>query len=53
MTTIDDVINYVFHTIGNTNPAILKQLLKQLIEDNRFDPIDGETIIYDGGGVTG
>ena len=50
--TIDQVIEYVFHTPHNTNRAILKAMLKQLIIDNGgSDEPDtpDDDIVYDGG----
>ena len=56
--TIDQVIDYVITTPCNSNPAILKTLLEQLIEDNSKpgpspEPGPDDIIIYDGGSVKG
>lgn len=54
--TIDQVIKYVLYTPHNTNKAILKQMLKQLIvayggnPDGPVGPdVPAESVIYDGG----
>ena len=55
--TIDKIIDYIFYTPENTNKAILRAMLKQLIiehggnpDEPGFDPNpDDNHIIYDGG----
>lgn len=53
--TIDKIIDYIFHTPENTNKAILRAMLKQLIIEHGGNPDepspgpDSNHIIYDGG----
>lgn len=55
--TIDKIIDYIFHTPENTNKAILRAMLKQLIVDHGGNPDtplpepgpEDNHIIYDGG----
>lgn len=46
--TIERIIDYILHTPHNTNKAILRQMLEELIKDSSNQP-DVEEIIYDGG----
>ena len=50
--TIEQVIEYILHTPYNTNRAILKEMLEQLILTNGgvVDPdAPNKDIVYDGG----
>ena len=49
---INVIINYVMRTPGNTNPAVLKDLIERYAKENTPDtptPPEGSDIIYDGG----
>lgn len=45
--TIDRIIKYVTETPGNTNKAVLRSLLEDLVDEQ------DETVYYDGGDVNG
>lgn len=38
--TINDIIDYVMHTPGNTNPAVLRGMLNSLIEESVDESVD-------------
>jgi hypothetical protein len=50
---INVIINYVMRTPGNTNPAVLKDLIERYAKENSPDtptpPTPGGDIVYDGG----
>lgn len=44
--TIDKVMDYILHTPLNTNKAILRQMLEELINSQEPEP---DEVVYDGG----
>lgn len=49
---IQEIVDYVMRTPGNTNPAVLKNLIETYAKENSpVGPIppSGEDIVYDGG----
>ena len=52
--TIDEIVDYVMHTLHNTNRAILTNMLTLLVEEaggggGGDTPGGDDAIIYDGG----
>lgn len=48
MVTIDEIIDYIFHTPYNTNKKILREMLEDLVVSSGGE-VPEDHIIYDGG----
>lgn len=47
---INDIIDYVLNTPGNTNAAVLKSMIETYVGEHGGDmPPSGSNIFYDGG----